>query len=248
MQRSLLAILIGLAVFGYADVMYEMTTDYEGMLGIANGQMSIQVFVEGDKARINISIDNDGEIDNSTSIIRFDLGKFWLLDEDNKEYTEVLLEDSMPITTIDTLDLPGIVIARTGAMKNLLDFECEKVVVSMQDSSESSFLIFSETLWVCSEVPGYEELKSFTDRLTKHGLRLSSTSMEGSDRALAQFQEKINEIEGFPLEFSLDVQIGFEDMDFSMISRSQVTKLDEVPIHDRVFDLPEGFILKNDQE
>ena len=241
-------ILLFFIIFGYADVMYEMTTSYDGMLGIANGEMALQVFVKGDKSRINISIDNEGEISSSVSIIRFDLGKFWLLNEENKEYNEILLNDSVQVNVIDTLDLPAITIVKTGDTKNILDLECEKVVVAMQDSSEGSYLYFGETLWVSSEVPGYEELKNFTDRLTRHGMGFASTSMDENAQSFGQLQEKINEIEGFPLEFILDVQVGIEEMTFSMASHSLVTKLDEVPIHDRVFDLPEGFILKEECE
>jgi hypothetical protein len=248
MQRLLPMISICLLAISYADVMYEMETDYEGMLGISSGHMGLQVFVKGDKARISMSIDSDGEISNSVSIIRFDLMKFWLLDEDNKEYEEIMLNDSIPIGSPDTFDLPMITVFRTGDTSNILDLKCEKIIVSMQDSSDGSFLYFSETLWVSSEVPGYEELKNFTDRLTRHGLRFASASLNGNENAVGQLQEKINEIDGFPLKFSLDVQVGIEDMTFIMTSQSHVVKLDEVPIHDRVFDLPEGFVEKNDHK
>src|SRR4030043_275407 len=241
-------ILLSFISLTYADVMYEMKTDYEGMLKITGGQMTIQIFVKGDKSRASISIDNNGEITNSVTIIRFDLNKFWLLDEEKKEYEEIFLNDSVPVNAIDTLTMPEITVNKTSDKKKILDLECEKVIVSMQDTTEGSFLNFAETLWVSSEVPGYEELKNFTNKLTEHGLRLASTSTDGNEKALGEFQKKINEIDGFPLEFSLDVQVGIEDMSFSMSSLSQVTKLEEVPIHDRVFELPEGYVKKNGSE
>ncbi len=236
--------LIFLLAISHADVLYEMITDYDGVLGITNGQMTIQMFVKGDKSRAIISIDNDGEIINSVSIIRFDLNKFWLLDEQSKEYEEILLSDTLPGRTTDTLALPEITVKKTGDKKNLLEFECEKIIVSMQDTADGAFFNFTETLWVSNEVPCYDELKNFTDKLTEQGLGLASASSNGDEKALREFQRKINEIDGFPLEFSLDVRVGLEEIDFSMNTVSTVTRLEEVPIHDRVFELPEGFTQK----
>ncbi len=245
MLKLCAVILIGCIYLGRADIMYEMQTDYQGMLGIADGQVAVQVFIKGDKARISVSTDVDRETTNVVTIIRFDLNKFWVLDEINNKYDEITFDDSPPVNTAETHLITEITVDKTGDKKTLLDQECEKIIVSMRDSTGGSFFSLAETLWVSNEVPAYQELKHFTSRLTEKGLKLTMGSTDANENALREFQKKINEIDGFPLEFSLDMQIGVEDLNFYMRAVSRVTKLDEVPIHDRVFDLPEGYTKRN---
>jgi thymidine phosphorylase len=80
--------------------------------------------------------------------------------------------------------------------------------------------------------------------MTEMGMKSSKSGMMADKKSFEEFQNKINEIEGFPLELDLEVIVASEQMSFSMKTHSVVTKIDAKPINNKVFEIPAGYSLK----
>jgi len=245
LQRLILVLVF--AAFLYADVMYEMMTTSEGMMGMDGGETMMSIFLKDDRSRTEVLSKNPmtGEIKN-IYITRLDKEVIWILDAENKQYSETKIGEEIAEEEEQTETVvPDIKIEKTGKKKVLLDKMCEEIVISMNVESEGNSMNFTQIMWVTSDIPGYTEIKNFNDKMNEVGLKSSSTSsMFGNKKSFEEFQRKISEIEGFPLEIDLDMTMGSEEMSFSIKTTSVVTKIDSKPISEKVFEIPEGYSLK----
>ena len=227
--------------------MYEMTTTSKGMMGMG-GESTVHVYVKGDRSRTETTSEDmmGGEATNIT-ITRLDKNVIWTLDNENKQYTEIEIEEFMKVEKDEEETeeiVPEIKIEKTGNTKEILEKTCEEVIVSMDIKSDEGSMTMTQTMWVTTDITGYEELKEFNKKFRGNGSGQSMASMTKDKKSYNEFQEKIGEVEGFPLELEMEFSMGTEIMPFSMKTHSTVTKIDTKPISDKVFEIPEGYSLK----
>ena len=113
----------------------------------------------------------------------------------------------------------------------------------MEASGDEGSATFKQTMWVTKDVPGYKEIQEFQKHMSESGLG-SSSMMGPNKKNYDEFQEKISEIEGFPLEMIMEMSMGGGVMSFTMTTRSEVTKIETKPINDKVFEIPTGYSLQ----
>jgi hypothetical protein len=246
MKIICLAMLCCFASSLYADVMYEMTSTTEGMMGM-KGETQMRVFVKGDRSLTEMTAENPmmGSM-SDTKIIRLDKGIIWSVDHENKQYTEFSLEEmaAEPETPEETeMEMPDVKVARTGNNKKILNKDCEEIIVTMEAAGDEGEMTFKQTMWVTKDVPGYKEIQEFQKHMSESGLG-SSAMMGPNKKQYQEFQNKISEIEGFPLEMVMEMSMGGEEMQFTMTTRSEVTKIETKPVNDKVFEIPAGYSLK----
>lgn len=243
----LIILIFLLGVFLYGDVMYETFTKTEDMMGIDGSEIMSRMFIKGDYSRMEATSKSAmaGEV-TSTVIVRFDTGVMWVLDSDNKQYSEIKLgEATEPEIEKEDKEETEIVVEKTGKKKVILEKECEEVVVSMKIESDDGNMNFTQTLWVTKDIPCYEEINDFTKKLIEKGVKSSSADiLGGNQKSFEEFQKKIQEVEGFPLEHDMEMTVSSEEMSFSLKTHSTVTKIDDKPIDQKVFEIPEGYSLK----
>ncbi|MGB3340987.1 MAG: DUF4412 domain-containing protein [bacterium] len=244
-HRMIVLLLFGL--FLYGDVMYEMSTTTEGMMGMGGGETTISVFIKGDCSRTKMTSTGPMAGQQIITITRLDKGVIWTLDMDNEQYSEMKLgEETEEVEGEEETSaaMPEITVEKTGKKKVLLGKECEEVVVSMKVEDAEGSMNFTQTMWNTKDVTGYEEITEFNKKMTEKGMKSSKSSMMADKKSFDDFQNKINEIEGFPLELDLEMTMASEQMSFSMKTNTVVTKIDNKPINQKVFEIPVGYSLK----
>lgn len=250
MHRLFIVLLFG--IFLYGDVMYEMVTTSEDMMGMG-GESTMRVFVKGDYLRTEATSKSPmtGETTDIT-IIRLDKRAIWTLDPEEKEYTETKIEQFEEPKQQATpeeeanVEMPEIKVEKTGEKKKILNKNCEKIVISMDATSEEGVMTFTQTMWITEEIPGFQEINNFNKKMSDLGISQSSaTKMGGHKESYEELQKKTSEIEGFPLELDLDMTMGAEEMMFSIKMHSIVTNFNTTPIDKKVFEIPTGYTLKD---
>lgn len=234
-------ILFFLLISLHGGVMYEMETRMEGE------QVAIlRVFIKGDRSRTEIltGIDSLGEGGSrETFLLRLDKKVMWQLDDANRTYIETGLAAGEPgMDDVDTIDSPyDIALKMDGEKKKILDRECKKVVLTLTAKPPMAGIGITQVMWVAESLPGMAEIKNFYSQLIAGGGNPLPNSVPGMDaRLLRDCALKIIELCGFPLEMELTAGFGTEP-GLAITVKSQITKISEVPISDRVFDLPDGY-------
>jgi hypothetical protein len=246
MKIFCLALLCCFAAMLHADVMYEMTSTTEGMMGM-KGETQMRVFVKGDRSLTEMTAENPmmGSM-SDTKIIRLDKGIIWSIDHENKEYTQYIMEEMAgepEESEAPAMEMPDVKVVRTGNTKKILNKDCEEIIVTMETAGEEGSATFRQTMWVTKDVPGYKEIQEFQKHMSES--KLGSSAMMGPNKKnYEEFQNKISEIEGFPLEMVMEMIMGGEGMSFTMTTRSEVTKIETTPINDKVFEIPAGYSSK----
>jgi len=248
MKKTAGLFLIIFVVLSYGDVVYEMSTVTRGMMGMGDSNSNIRVFIKGDMSRTEITpIDTAIHGVPDAVIMRLDKGVIWVLDDEHKEYSETVINETADIPASagdsEAVKLPEIKVEKTGKKKVILQKECEEVTLSMSLDADGGDLSLTQTLWVTTDVPGYEELSCFTEKVTALGVTMSSSSLTADKKAYHAFQQKLNEIEGFPLETDISMSMG--SVTFSVTNT--ITKIDTISIHPRVFEIPAGYTLKKEE-
>ena len=243
MKITCLVMLCCFATSLYADVMYEMTSTTEGMMGM-KGETQMRVFVKGDRSLTEMTAENPmmGSM-SDTKIIRLDKDVIWSIDHEKKQYTEYRLSEMIgePEEPEETeMEMPDVSVVRTGNKKEILNKDCEEIVVTMKAAGDEGEMTFKQTMWVTKDVPGYKEIQEFQKRMSESGLG-SSAMMGPNKKQYEEFQNKISEIDGFPLEIVMQMSMGGEEMAFTMTTRSEVTKIETTPIKEKVFEIPAGY-------
>ncbi len=250
LSRFVLLFVFCISLFG--DVMYEMVTTTEGMMGMGGGETKTRVFIKNDLQRTEIASEDQvrGET-RSILITRFDKGVMWTLDPENKQYSELKFGENLGTGKAEhgeearELVLPEIKVETTGKKKVLLNKECEEVVVSMKVEDDEGSMEFAQTMWVTKDIPGYKEISDISEKMTELGLKSSQQGMMEDQKFAEEFQKKIQDIEGFPLEFAMEITMGTEEMSFSIKTHSLVTKVDKKPISQKIFEIPAGYTRKD---
>ena len=245
MRLFCLTLLFCLASMLYGDVMYEMVSTSEGMMGM-KGETNMRIFVKGDRSLTEMTAENPmGGTMTDTKIIRLDKDVIWSIDHDNKEYTEmsIAMPTQMPEESDEEISIPDVTVTRTGETKKLLNKDCEKVIVTMDVDDDEGEMNFKQTMWVTKDIPGYKEIQDFQEHMAGSG-SMSTSMMGANKKTYEEFQKKISEIEGFPLEIEMEMTMGAEGMSFSMMTHSEVTQIETKPINDKVFEIPAGYSLK----
>lgn len=246
--KRLILLTLMIIAFVSGDVMYEMVTTTEGVMGMGKSQSLIRTFIKGKRMRTEVTTQHPamGEI-KDISILRLDKNLIWILDADEKVYTEMPINEELPKEIDTTGIIPQIEVKKFEEKKKILDYECEKYVVSMETKSGDENINLSLIFWVCKDFPGYEEISAFNKNLMRDANKSSNMGMMGIGlKSLETLQKKISEIEGFPLETEIEFNMPSEEIVFSFKTKSEVTKITTVPISDRVFELPQGYKLKEE--
>jgi hypothetical protein len=221
--------------------MYEMVSTSEGM----KGETNMRIFVKGDRSLTEMTAESPmaGTM-TDIKIIRLDKGVMWSLDHEKKEYTEHSLTDmAEEPQTGEEQEMPPhtFEVVRTGKTKKILNKDCEEVIVTMDVEGEEGTMALKQTMWVTTDVAGYKEIQKFQQQMSESDFTSSSAMMGGNKKSYEDFKQKISEIEGFPLEITMEMTMGAEGMSFSFVTRSEVTKIETKPINDKVFEIPTGY-------
>ena len=231
-----------------ADIMFETVTKTDGMLGLGVSDIKSRSFFKTDRSRIETSA-NDALAGSISLIIitRLDLKLIWILNPDLKTYTETRIEDfrANAQTPRDSLDVPPeLNVEKTGKTKKILDKECEEVRATMKILSGEGSVSLNQTLWLTSDIPGYQELFGYGMKIRELGLSSGLLANNAQDNKMREFQEKVSNIYGFPMEWSLDMNMGSGDVYFTMKTNYLVTSYAGAPINNNVFDLPPDYKLQ----
>jgi hypothetical protein len=245
MKIICLALLVCCASALYSDVMYEMVTTSEGVMGMKS-ETNMRIFVKGDRSRTEMTAaDPKGGTMTDTKIVRLDKNVIWSIDHENHQYSETKMtaETQIPQEQEEEIPMPELKVTRTGETKEILNRKCEEVIVTMKVEDEEGATTFKQTMWVTQDVPGYKEIQNFHKQMT--GAGSPSASMMGTNKKIYdEFQEKTAEIEGFPLEMDMEMIMDAGGMSFSFLTHSIVTNIETQPISDKVFEIPADYSLK----
>jgi hypothetical protein len=246
----ILVLLMLLSVCVHGDIVYEMTTTTEGITGMEATETSTVFYIKGECRRKETTTKNPmtGEVTIIT-ITRLDKHVIWTLDIEHRQYTETKLIETSPsderIENTEKPRLPEIIIETTEKEKEILDRMCKEVTISMKLlTEEDDSCMVTQTMWVSQDIEGYDEITEFNRKffsLDRGQTGLLKAEMDGE--SFKKFQENIEEIEGFPLELTLDIHMEDHLTPLSIKSHSIVTKIETLPIHEKVFEIPEGFVL-----
>ncbi|MEO0129140.1 MAG: DUF4412 domain-containing protein [candidate division WOR-3 bacterium] len=239
MHRIILLVFLFSIIYG--DVMYEMETKTDGMMGLGDEVMTFRNFIKFDRMRTEVKIGNSESKDEAfIAIIRLDKGVFWILNPENKEYIEMPLSEKLENNIIDSSNVtPEFKIEKLEETKEILKIKCEKYYVSVDINSGAERMEITQTMWMGKDFPGYDEIKEFNDKVLG---RVNETGLVDIDnKLLKDLQKRISEIDGFPLEMEINVKMEDNYTKTELKSSSVIKKLTTVPISDRVFEIPEGY-------
>lgn len=245
MKLFALTLLICFASGLYGDVMYEMVSTSEGMMGM-KGETNMRIFVKGERSLTEMTAENPmGGTMTDTKIIRLDKGVIWSIDHDKKQYKETKIAQEMQTAPEQEGDVqvPDVQVIRTGEKKTILGKECEEVIVTMQVGDEEGTSTLKQTMWVTKGIPGYQEIQNFQKQMTGSG-SMSASMMGGDRKTFEEFQRKTGEIEGFPLVIDMEMTMDAQGMAMTFKTHSEVTKVETTPISDKVFEIPAGYSLQ----
>lgn len=246
MRLLCITLLFCFAATLYGDVMYEMVSTTEGMMGM-KGETNMRIFVKGDRSLTEMTADDPrGGTMTDTKIIRLDKGVIWSVDHDKKEYTETSIAATQQVPEEEEEDIPtpNLNVVVTGETKKILNKDCEQVIVTMDVEDDEGAMTFKQTMWVAKDIVGYEEIRDFQTQMSELDFSGASAMMGANKKNYQDFQKKISEIEGFPLEIDMEMIVGAEGMSFSFLTHSEVTKIETKPINSKVFEIPAGYSLK----
>jgi hypothetical protein len=239
--------LLFLVILLHADIMYEMTTKTTGMMGMGDSETFMRIFIKGDRSRTEVKSTSTtmGEL-ASAYIMRLDKSVMWTIDDANKKYMETSLiftaDDTAAVKPDSTLIKPDVNIEFTDETKKILDHNCKKINVSLKLNGGDNDFNLTQTMWMAESLPGVDELKAYNKKLIDIGGGMMQSAPVGIDKkALEEFMNKTNEINGFPLEIEFTMSINVEEMVMEVKTSSVVTKFSVVPISNKVFELPEGY-------
>jgi hypothetical protein len=239
-----LVLLMLLSVVLYGDVVYEVITTTEGLTGAEITESSTIFYIKGECRRKESTMKNPmtGE-ETVITITRLDKHVIWTLDMEHQQYTEIQLTETA-LSEEKNKDrekpkLPEIIIEKTGQEKEILNKLCEGVIISMKLLTEDDNLTVTQTMWVSQDIESYEEIKGFNEKFSSLNSGQIGVWTETDMESFKKFQKNIEEIEGFPLELSLDIHMG----NLVIKSHSIVTRIETIPIHEKVFEIPEDFVL-----
>lgn len=246
MKKLFLAIICICSVQS-ADVMYEMIATTKGLPGMDDVSTVIEVSIKGDRSRDIMTI-NDPLIGSRkiVHITRLDKGVKWTLDAQRMRYSETGFS-SIPEPVqeeIETATGIHVTVERPGKTKEVLKNTCEEVIISVLSEGDTLPLV-SQQMWVCPDFDGYAEIDSFFDRLVGSGIASPlSPSMAGEAGYMREFQDTVQNIEGFPLEATMYMVVGSEDAGYLIEMHSIVTKLATDALDDGIFEIPAGYTLQ----
>lgn len=225
----------------YADVMYEMETRSEGVMALNAATATVRNFIKGDRMRTEIKSESPllGHIEK-TIITRLDKGILWILDNDKKEFFTEQLNGVILESPVDTIDIPPeIKVEEYEITKEILKILCKKYVISLDVKSDDGNMHITQTMWIGKDFPGYSEIMSFNRRLQENIIEFNVQGVD--NRLLREFQKKVQNINGFPMELELNFNMGMEDTMMAIKTVSVVKKISTVPISDKVFEIPDGY-------
>jgi len=232
----------------HSDLMFETVTKTAGLVGMIVPEINSRSFFKSDRSRIETST-SDTTMGSISMIIitRLDLKVIWILNPEQRTYTETRIEDfrtgeQLPAESLDVL--PELTVEKTGKKKKILDKECEEVLATMKIPYDDGTISLNQAIWLTSDIPGYQSLFEYGMKVRELGLSAGLLQNNAQDNKMREFQEKVSNIYGFPLEWSLDMVMGDGEMNFSMKTDYIVTSYACAPISNNVFDLPPGYELQ----
>lgn len=232
----------------HADLMFETVTRTDGMLGLGVYEINSRSFFKADRSRIETSTKDTDAVSLTMIIItRLDLKSIWILNPDLKTYTETRIEDfrtNLQMGADSLATLPELNVEKTGKTKKILDKECEEVRATMKISTGDGSVNLNQILWLTSDIPGYKDLFEYGLKIRELGLASGFLQNNAQDESMKEFQDKVSNIYGFPMEWSLDMSMGNGEVNFSMKTNYLITSYASAPINNNVFDLPPDYKLQ----
>lgn len=236
--------LILYTAFLFGDLMYETTLKTDSPAGT---EITARNFYKADRSRIETTVRNsDGSVSSVIVITRIDKSVIWVLNPSTRTYTEDSIKNlSAGKTNQAESFLPNseCAIQKSGHVRKILDRNCEEVTAAMSYLDGTDHIRVSQSLWLATDLPGYEDLFSY--RMKIKGLSLSPylgiTAV--NDEKLKVFHDQVGNIYGFPMEWQLKADYREHDPEYSITISYCVTRYACAPINSNVFEIPANYLL-----
>ncbi len=230
--------------FIFGDLMYETTLKTDGPDGT---ETTARNFYKNDRSRIETTVRNsDGSVSSVIVITRLDKNVIWVLNPSTRTYTEDSIKNlSSEKSSQIVSSLPGseCTIEQSGHVRKILDRNCEEVIAAMSYIDGTDHIRVSQSLWLTSDLPGYEDLFAYRMKIKELSLSPYLSVMALNDEKLKTFHEQVGNIYGFPMEWRLKADYRERDTEYSITISYSVTKYACAPISSNVFEIPSNYLL-----
>nr|KXH70647.1 MAG: hypothetical protein AM324_00960 [Candidatus Thorarchaeota archaeon SMTZ1-83] len=260
--------LVGLALFGtlMADVIYEqnMTTSLP-MTG--ETEVKSTVYLKGDKEKTESvsmmkvpipGMDQSHEI-VTIVIARLDKELMWILDESARTYTEIhfsTVKDMMeevkelvPEEQEEEAEMPlKVEVTRLREKEEMEGYSCERVRITMsfEDKQEGKAFDMTANLWMAEEKGPLKEIADFHRTMEElatgsEGMMEGMSGMvPGGMKAMAKYEEKLKDLDGFPIVSEITVSAEGEEQPL-MRMETRIENIRSTQLKNSEFEIPEGF-------
>jgi len=172
-------------------------------------QYVMTIWVKGAMARITTSATQSSPA--STMIYRSDLRLIWMLNEDNKSYSQVALEKAQD-NTGEGKEEPAK-LRRTGKSKKILGYACDQYIITQDD--------------VETEIWGTKQLRDLSSSLA----RALGEEHTGQGEA---WNDELTKLGVYPLAANSRIE-------GNVVEAQEVVKIDRRSLPEDLFTLPAGY-------
>jgi hypothetical protein len=195
-----LGLALALTLAARADFSYSTTVQPgAGMMAAAAAGHTTHHLVKGDKMKIDSG--------TNATIVDFKAQTITHVDNRKKVYyvTPFSALEGKPVAA--GMDVK-IDVQETGQHKTILGFNCHEVVMTLgaegpkvpPEAGGGMAMSITMDLWVSSDVPGYQELRSFHQRMASGSLwQAMMGGGRGMQASMAEMQRKMASINGVPV-------------------------------------------------
>lgn len=250
-----------------ADVIYEqnMKTSLP-MMGETETKST--VYLKGDKEKtesismMNLPVPGMTQSREMVSIVitRLDEELMWVLDENAKTYTEIefstvqeLMEGMKGMVPEEQeeeqAEVPlKVEVTKLEGKEKIEGYDCEKVRISMsfEDKEEGKTFNMIADLWMAEEKGVLKEIVDFHRKMeeltTGNGGMMEGLSgiVPGGMKVMAKYQEKLKDLEGFPIVSEITVKAEGEEESIVKM-QTRIGNMRSARLKASEFEIPEGF-------
>lgn len=209
----------GLAVGAESDITIEQTMEISGMPGQPPMNTTQKIWVSPGKVRMEMQGGTElPGMGNTTTIIRNDLGKVFVLDDKAKTYMEMPLDFAAGIGGDMQIKCE---LQSTGNKRKIGEWDCTEHIITTTGGPMSTKVV----VWTTDDI-------KYEDKLRE--TMLEATSKNPMMKPLA---EKLRQLKGFPVEQNIEIDMGGMKM-------NTVTRLKSIvqgEISEDKFELPKNY-------
>ncbi|MFZ1948151.1 MAG: DUF4412 domain-containing protein [bacterium] len=217
-----------------ADLTVKEETQMSGMMGMLSSKGVETTYIKGEKMRAESAMQIGGAVagmmqgmgmdktPDVASITRLDKGVIWVVNNDDKTYTEMSLKAGKADSSAQPgMKVKDLSVKKTGLTREIIGYKCEGVEVNLTveiaagegKQREVRAHAVKTLFWMRPDAKGLEELRHFWDQMVE----VARVSQQGNPmaEAMGPVFGKLKEIQGVPLgiEMTMDNPLGSTGMD-----------------------------------